>query len=233
MSQSFKTKIISYFFTSKTTNDNDQTLTSSTSLLGKPASKSVQLGSKKQTRLEPLVSLSLPPALKDLEKGDFVKVCEEFDVSVSVLEINTRKHDVSHSFCLKLFHILVFCKIYISYDYKKTSQSPNHDRVSGGMKRQNVRTLSLIVCTFTYLLIGAAVFDALESENEQVQRSTIRYVEKLLVSKYNISAEDYRIWSTIIIKSVPHKAGIQWKFAGSFYFATTVLTTIGECNIFH
>jgi hypothetical protein len=31
------------------------------------------------------------------------------------------------------------------------------------MKRQNVRTLSLIVCTFTYLLIGAAVFDALES----------------------------------------------------------------------
>lgn len=34
------------------------------------------------------------------------------------------------------------------------------------MKKQNVRTLSLIVCTFTYLLIGAAIFDALESENE-------------------------------------------------------------------
>ncbi|GIY80024.1 two pore potassium channel protein sup-9 [Caerostris darwini] len=96
------------------------------------------------------------------------------------------------------------------------------------MKRQNVRTLSLIVCTFTYLLIGAAVFDALESENEQVQRSTIHYVERLLIEKYNISKEDYRIWSTVIIKSVPHKAGIQWKFAGSFYFATTVLTTIGE-----
>ncbi|GMT13845.1 hypothetical protein PFISCL1PPCAC_5142 [Pristionchus fissidentatus] len=37
------------------------------------------------------------------------------------------------------------------------------------MKRQNVRTLSLIVCTMTYLLIGAAVFDALESENELMQ----------------------------------------------------------------
>nr|CAD7449335.1 unnamed protein product [Timema bartmani] len=35
------------------------------------------------------------------------------------------------------------------------------------MKRQNVRTLSLVVCTFTYLLIGAAVFDALESETER------------------------------------------------------------------
>ena len=34
------------------------------------------------------------------------------------------------------------------------------------MKKQNVRTLSLIVCTLTYLLVGAAVFDALESENE-------------------------------------------------------------------
>nr|XP_032525043.1 potassium channel subfamily K member 9-like [Danaus plexippus plexippus] len=35
------------------------------------------------------------------------------------------------------------------------------------MKKQNVRTLSLIVCTFTYLLVGAAVFDALESTTEK------------------------------------------------------------------
>ena len=34
------------------------------------------------------------------------------------------------------------------------------------MKRQNIRTLALIVCTFTYLLIGAALFDVLESDNE-------------------------------------------------------------------
>ena len=35
------------------------------------------------------------------------------------------------------------------------------------MKRQNVRTLSLVVCTFTYLLVGSAVFDALESDTEE------------------------------------------------------------------
>ena len=35
------------------------------------------------------------------------------------------------------------------------------------MKRQNVRTLSLVVCTFTYLIIGAAVFDAFESKTEE------------------------------------------------------------------
>ena len=34
------------------------------------------------------------------------------------------------------------------------------------MKKQNIRTLSLIVCTFTYLLVGAAVFDSLESQHE-------------------------------------------------------------------
>lgn len=43
-----------------------------------------------------------------------------------------------------------------------------------------------------------------------------------------MSDEDFRILTTIVIKSVPHKAGVQWKFEGAFYFATTVLTTIGK-----
>ena len=30
------------------------------------------------------------------------------------------------------------------------------------MKKRNIRTLALVVTVFTYLLIGAAVFDALE-----------------------------------------------------------------------
>lgn len=42
------------------------------------------------------------------------------------------------------------------------------------MKRQNVRTLSLVVCTFTYLLIGAAVFDALESKEEERRDGLLR-----------------------------------------------------------
>ncbi|XP_013773310.1 two pore potassium channel protein sup-9-like [Limulus polyphemus] len=95
------------------------------------------------------------------------------------------------------------------------------------MKRQNVRTLSLIVCTFTYLLVGAAIFDALESNNEYEQRDALRHVESILLQKYNVTKEDYKIWTTVMIKNVPHKSGIQWKFAGAFYFATTVLTTIG------
>lgn len=41
------------------------------------------------------------------------------------------------------------------------------------MKRQNVRTLSLVITTFTYLLIGAAVFDALESRSEQAIKNSV------------------------------------------------------------
>ncbi|XP_051471817.1 otoferlin isoform X1 [Apus apus] len=95
------------------------------------------------------------------------------------------------------------------------------------MKRQNVRTLALIICTFTYLLVGAAVFDALESEEETEQRRRLEIKSQELKSKYNLSAESYRELEWVVLKLKPHKAGVQWKFAGSFYFAITVITTIG------
>lgn len=99
------------------------------------------------------------------------------------------------------------------------------------MKRQNVRTLSLIVCTFTYLLVGAAVFDALESDFEMREKEQLEAEEKRLQGKYNISEDDYKKLETIIMEAEPHRAGVQWKFAGSFYFAITVITTIGEFGL--
>ncbi|KAK2489694.1 hypothetical protein MC885_015399 [Smutsia gigantea] len=94
------------------------------------------------------------------------------------------------------------------------------------MKRQNVRTLSLIVCTFTYLLVGAAVFDALESDHEMREEEKLKAEEIRIKGKYNMSSEDYRQLELVILQSEPHRAGVQWKFAGSFYFAITVITTI-------
>lgn len=52
-------------------------------------------------------------------------------------------------------------------------------------------------------------------------------IQTIVRRKYNISDEDFRIMETIVLKSEPHRAGQQWKFTGAFYYATTVLTTIG------
>ncbi|NWT62232.1 KCNK3 protein, partial [Erythrocercus mccallii] len=86
---------------------------------------------------------------------------------------------------------------------------------------------ALIVCTFTYLLVGAAVFDALESEAETAEKRRLEAKSRELSRKYNLSAESYRELERVVLKLKPHKAGVQWKFAGSFYFAITVITTIG------
>lgn len=95
------------------------------------------------------------------------------------------------------------------------------------MKKQNVRTISLIVCTLTYLLIGAAIFDALESENELKNAEVLQEMEQMIIGRYGIRSDDYRMMELIVLKGAPHYAGRQWKFAGAFYYATTVLTTIG------
>lgn len=49
----------------------------------------------------------------------------------------------------------------------------------------------------------------------------------MVIRKYNISEDDFKIMETVVLKTEPHKAGQQWKFAGAFYYAITVLTTIG------
>ncbi|XP_034393900.1 potassium channel subfamily K member 15 [Cyclopterus lumpus] len=95
------------------------------------------------------------------------------------------------------------------------------------MKKQNVRTLSLILCMFSYLLVGAAVFDALESETESSRRRILELKRNEMKKKYRFSEHDYREIERVVLQAEPHRAGRQWKFAGSFYFAITVITTIG------
>lgn len=96
------------------------------------------------------------------------------------------------------------------------------------MKRQNVRTLALIICTFTYLIAGAAIFDALESQTEMTQRNALDRKRRDLLTAFNLTEEDFDRMEKVVLQLKAHKAGMQWKFAGSFYFAITVITTIGK-----
>lgn len=94
-----------------------------------------------------------------------------------------------------------------------------------------MRTLVLIICTLSYLLIGAGVFDALESKQEKKQRENLDNRTFLLMRKYNLTKLDFDQIEDVVLLLKPHKAGIQWKFAGSFYFAITVITTIGNFTV--
>lgn len=91
------------------------------------------------------------------------------------------------------------------------------------------RTLLLIICSISYLLVGAAVFSALEYDEYQKRRVKM---EKDIVefrSKYNVTAEDFGKWAEFMQSQKATKVNVEsWSFAGSVYFATTVITTIGK-----
>ena len=61
------------------------------------------------------------------------------------------------------------------------------------MKRRNVRTLSLIIVTFTYLLIGAAIFDTLEGGYNEASYDGLVNVRQDFIDKYNMTELDYKV----------------------------------------
>ncbi|CAL8403094.1 unnamed protein product [Arctogadus glacialis] len=95
------------------------------------------------------------------------------------------------------------------------------------MKRHGARSLVLILSTISYLLVGAAVFDALESERESTRKTVLEQKMKEIRDKYAFTEGDFQQIERVVVQSEPHRAGRQWKFAGSFYFAISVITTIG------
>ncbi|MEQ2230846.1 Potassium channel subfamily K member 3 [Ilyodon furcidens] len=100
------------------------------------------------------------------------------------------------------------------------------------MKRQNARTLALIVSILTYLVVGAAVFETLESKQEKSHKRRLDARKYELMRKFNLTKANFEELELVVLQLKPHKAGVQWKFAGSFYFAITVITTIGEPCLF-
>ncbi|KAI3387981.1 hypothetical protein SNEBB_004408 [Seison nebaliae] len=106
-----------------------------------------------------------------------------------------------------------------------TTRDKLNDNIS--IKRQNIRTLSLIICTFTYLLIGAAVFDRLESSREQSDYNRYKNVTKQIKEKYNVTENDMQQLINTFWRKKKMMAGSQWQFPGAFFYCLIVTSLIG------
>ena len=92
------------------------------------------------------------------------------------------------------------------------------------MQKQNIRTLSLVVATITYLIFGAALFDRFESAHEVMQHRELNKNISIFKEKYTMNDTEFnQLWNNILMK----KPYGNWKFIGSLYFCTVVVTLIG------
>ena len=91
---------------------------------------------------------------------------------------------------------------------------------------QNYRTLAYVVTTLVYLVIGAAIFDKLESQPEALRYASIKAKISVFQQQHNMSDHDFRNISQIVELRVLYRKK-QWKFIGSFYYATVVLALVG------
>ena len=99
------------------------------------------------------------------------------------------------------------------------------------ISENGTRTVLLIICSISYLLVGAAVFSALEFEEDQRRRDGIKRLLRQFEAKYNITEADFSKWAVLQRSQRGMDSTVeQWSFAGSVYFATTVITTIGMCG---
>ena len=95
------------------------------------------------------------------------------------------------------------------------------------IRRQNTRTLFLVIITFVYLFTGAAVFDTLESPTEEKNKQKLLdNIEKFRMQAKMTDAEFEEIYNHMIVKGI-HDGNPQWDFIGSFFFSSMTLALIG------
>lgn len=82
-----------------------------------------------------------------------------------------------------------------------------------------------------YVLAGAAIFQAIERQEQVREIERIRITRKEILTKYNITQNDAQRWSkTFLSTSLGNDDFLEWNFGNSFLFAMVVLTTIGKIS---
>lgn len=97
------------------------------------------------------------------------------------------------------------------------------------LQQQNIRTLLLITSTVIYMLLGAAVFSALEFDEHVYQKKKYLNIYKRLMERYNMSSDDVEELARYLHKRRHVEWSLEpWSFAGSVYFTSVTITTIGK-----
>ncbi|XP_041332999.1 potassium channel subfamily K member 2 [Pyrgilauda ruficollis] len=129
----------------------------------------------------------------------------------------------------------------LSFSTKPTvlTSREESDSAINVMKWKTVSTIFLVVVV--YLIIGATVFKALEQPHETSQRTTIVIQKQTFVSQHScVNATELDELIQQVVAAI--NAGIiplgntsaqisHWDLGSSFFFAGTVITTIGFGNI--
>lgn len=81
-----------------------------------------------------------------------------------------------------------------------------------------------------YLLVGAAIFQAVEEENFLLELKKLKNVRGLVLNKYNISEfgqEEEIVFYRYYLLTYAASHG-EWSFGNSVLFCLTTITTIGK-----
>ena len=100
------------------------------------------------------------------------------------------------------------------------------------IKEEIIQLLVLATFLMIYMLLGAAIFSALESENEKTLMAKYHAIFRKFEVENNVTS--VAMQKLIAVHQEACLLGVspddvqKWDYAGAFYFVGTVITTIGK-----